>query len=206
MPPRDSSRAPSLFATPAGAAGEARAALLRGVNVNGKKISMADLRAIATALGWGAPTTLLNSGNLVYRSTGPSPAQDAALLHDAIARDVGIRSTIFVRTRPQLAAILEDCPLLVQAAENPSRLLVTLWDEHVTDDMRAAFTNAPVTNEQFVVGAQALYTWHPVGISASTVYDKAARASGHHITARNWSTMQKLLAQMVEHATLQPAS
>ncbi len=202
MPPRDSSRAPSPRATPA--AGEARVALLRGVNVNGKKISMADLRAIATALGWGTPTTLLNSGNLVYRSTGPSPDQDAALLHDAIVRDVGIRSTIFVRTQPQLAAILDACPLRAQAAENPSRLLVTLWDGEVTDDMRAAFTNAPVTNEQFVVGAHALYTWHPDGISASTVYDKAARAAGHHITARNWSTMQKLLAQMDAHATPQP--
>lgn len=167
---------------------------------------MADLRALATALGWGAPTTLINSGNLVYRSAGETPAQDATRLHEAIARDVGIRSTVFVRTQPQLAAILDACPLREQAAQQPSRLLITLWDEHVTADMLSVFTNAPVTVEQFVVGAHALYTWHPDGISASTVYDKAARAAGQHITARNWSTMQKLLAQLVAHATPDTAS
>lgn len=199
MPPRavrPKSAPVTTAATTAVAAGDARVALLRGVNVNGKNIAMADLRDIAAALGWGAPATLINSGNLVYRSNGGTPDDDALKLHEAIADRVGIRSTIFIRTEPELRAALTACPLRAQAAENPSRLLVTLWDAHVTPAMLQAFTDAPVTVEQFVVGAHALYTWHPDGISASTVYDKAARAMGHHITARNWSTMSKLLLRL----------
>jgi uncharacterized protein (DUF1697 family) len=173
-----------------------RVALLRGVNVNGKNIAMADLQAIALSIGLAAPSTLLNSGNLVYRSNGGSPQDDATRLHEAIANRVGIRSTIFVRTYDELVTMLRDCPLPEQAQDNPSRLLLTVWDEHVTPAMLEAFTTAPVTVEQFVLGPHALYTWHPDGISASTVYDKAARAAGMHITARNWNTMQKLVARM----------
>jgi uncharacterized protein (DUF1697 family) len=110
-----------------------------------------------------------------------------------------------VRTYDELGVMLRECPLQEEARLNPSRLLVTVWDEHVTPAMLAAFSNAPVTVERFVVGEQALYTWHPDGISASTVYDKAARAAGLHITARNWNTMQKLVARMESSAAKGPA-
>lgn len=180
---------------------EYRVALLRGVNVNGKNIAMADLQAIAASIGLASPSTLLNSGNLVYRSNGGAPQDEARQLHEAIAERVGIRSTVFVRTYDELVTMLRDCPLQEQAQLNPSRLLVTVWDEHVTPAMLAAFTTAPATVEQFVLGPHALYTWHPDGISASTVYDKAARGAGMHITARNWNTMQKLVARMDTAAT-----
>jgi uncharacterized protein (DUF1697 family) len=182
--------------TPSGSAHDFRVALLRGVNVNGKNIAMADLQAIALSIGLTAPSTLLNSGNLVYRSGGGSPQDEATRLHEAIAERVGIRSTVFVRTYDELVTMLRECPMPEQALHNPSRFLVTVWDEHVTPAMLAAFTTAPVTVERFVVGRHALYTWHPDGISASTVYDKAARAAGMHLTARNWNTMQKLVARM----------
>lgn len=191
MPPRT-----ARLAVPPVAPRDYRVALLRGVNVNGKNIAMADLQAMAVALGFGGPSTLLNSGNLVYHSSPGTPQDDATRLHDAIAERVGIRSTVFVRTYDELVTILQACPLQEEAQANASRLLVTVWDDHVTPDMLAAFTQAPVTVERFVVGAHAMYTWHPDGISASTVYDKAARAAGMHITARNWNTMQKLVTRM----------
>jgi len=45
-------------------------------------------------------------------------------------------------------------------------------------------------------GLLPLYLWLPDGVSASVPYEKTARALGDHLTARNWSTMQKLLALM----------
>ena len=44
-----------------------RVALLRGINVGrAKRISMGDLRALFTGLGYGDVRTLLNSGNVVF--------------------------------------------------------------------------------------------------------------------------------------------
>lgn len=190
MPPR--APAPGLPPEPT-----ARLALLRGVNVGGKQVAMADLRAIAAKLGFDQPGTLINSGNLVYRATsGASPADDAQRLHHALARELGVVCTVFVRTRAELAAVMQECPLRAEALANPSKLIVTVWDDQVTEAMREAFTQEPVTVERFVAGPRALYCWFPDGISASTAYEKATRRMGDHITARNWSTMTKLLARL----------
>lgn len=173
-----------------------RVALLRGVNVGAKKVSMAELRDVATALGFTQVSTLINSGNLVYAGSADTPAGDERRLHHAIDATLGVRCTVLVRTRDELAAVLRECPLQDEAARDPAKLVVTLWDATITPVMRDVFANAPVTVERFVVGARAIYCWMPEGISASVPYEKVVRTLGDHITGRNWSTMQKLLARL----------
>ena len=54
-------------------------ALLRGINVGkAKRIAMADLRALLEGLGHADVATLLNSGNVVFRSGKKIPAKIAA--------------------------------------------------------------------------------------------------------------------------------
>jgi hypothetical protein len=56
-------------------------ALLRSVNVAGQnQVAMAELRRFATDLGLADPRTLLQSGNLVFASTGKTPAALEKLL------------------------------------------------------------------------------------------------------------------------------
>ena len=51
-------------------------ALLRGINVGGhKKVAMSDLLALLKRLGFDDAKTLLQSGNLVFRTTGKTAAQ-----------------------------------------------------------------------------------------------------------------------------------
>ncbi len=192
-------RARPVSATPRTAAsGEdgARLALLRGVNVGAKMVAMPDLRRVAEEIGFRDVSTLINSGNLVYRSHGTTPAGDAARLHDALVTALEVRSTIFVRTRPQVAAMLAECPLPAEAAEAPAKLLVTVWREPVTDHALSQFVQAAQGDERFVRTSNALWCWLPHGISASKSYEIAARRLGERITARNWSTMNKLLERM----------
>ena len=61
-------------------------ALLRGINVGkAKRIAMADLRALLEDLGHTDVVTLLNSGNVVFRSGRKIPAKIAAEIAAAIA-------------------------------------------------------------------------------------------------------------------------
>lgn len=182
--------------TPPSPSPSPRVAFLRGVNVGAKKVSMAELRDVATALGFTQVSTLINSGNLVYGGSLDATAADERRLHDAIAASLGVRCAVLVRTREELADVLRDCPLQTEATRDPAKLVVTLWDATITPAMRDAFAQAPVTVERFVVGAHAIYCWMPEGISASVTYEKVSRTLGDHITGRNWSTMQKLLARM----------
>lgn len=157
---------------------------------------MADLRALALDLGFDNVTTLINSGNLLYTCVGSSPDEDEQTLHDAIAHTLGVRCTIFVRTRDQLAQLLAECPLHDEAARDPAKLVVTVWNGTTPRAALESFAATRLTVERFVLGPSALYCWLPDGISASVAYEKAARALGDHITGRNWSTMQKLLAKL----------
>ena len=81
-------------------------ALLRGVNVGGKaKLAMADLREIATGLGYDDIATYIQSGNLVL-STSKSASAVAKELAGAIASATSVQPAVMVRTRSQLAADL----------------------------------------------------------------------------------------------------
>ena len=73
-------------------------ALLRAVNVGAAgKVSMADLRALATALGFENPRTLLNSGNLVFGASGSADKMSAQLEREAKAR-LKLETDFVVRT------------------------------------------------------------------------------------------------------------
>lgn len=157
---------------------------------------MADLRDIAVGLGFGNVATLINSGNLLYTSTGDTCEREEQLLHDAIAHTLGVRCTVFVRTREQLTEMLDECPLRDEAARDPSRLLVTVWNAGTPRAALESFAATTLTVERFVLGPSALYCWMPDGLSASVPYEKASRALGDHITGRNWSTMRKLLTKL----------
>jgi uncharacterized protein (DUF1697 family) len=173
-----------------------RVAFLRGVNVGANKVSMPELRETAISLGFTDVSTLINSGNLIYGGSSDTTAIDEQRLREAIAGQLGVRCAVLVRTRDELATVLRACPLPTEAAADPAKLLVTLWDADTTPAMRDLFAQAPVSVERFVVNEHAIYCWLPNGVSASVPYEKAARALGDHITARNWSTMQKLLVRL----------
>jgi uncharacterized protein (DUF1697 family) len=60
-----------------------RVALLRAVNVGGRQIAMAELRALFDELGFSDAKTLLNSGNIVFTAGRKSDAQLERLLESS---------------------------------------------------------------------------------------------------------------------------
>jgi len=54
-------------------------ALLRAVNVGGRKLPMAELRALCADLGWSDVATYIQSGNLVFTAPGRAEGIEAEL-------------------------------------------------------------------------------------------------------------------------------
>src|SRR4051812_45464873 len=78
---------------------QAYVALLRGINVGGHAtVAMADLRALVTDLGYAEPRTLLQSGNLIFRSDARPTAELERNLEAAAAERLGLRTDFLVRT------------------------------------------------------------------------------------------------------------
>lgn len=174
------------------------AALLRGVNVGGQKVPMADLKAIVEDCGYHDARTLLNSGNVVFRAPRTTTATAASRIRAGLVKRLGVDTPVMVRTRDELARVLELNPMRQECAAHPTRFLVSIFDGPITADHAARITATPFTVEQAVVGEHAAYFSLPDGISASKPFDLLGRQLGTGVTSRNWNTMTKLLAIMTD--------
>jgi uncharacterized protein (DUF1697 family) len=174
-------------------------ALLRGVNVGrGNRVAMADLRAAAEGLGYRAVRTLLNSGNLVFAA---EPAPDhAERLERACREQLGLTSRITVLTAEALDAVIADNPFPQEAEAGPSRLLVTFPRVPAALPLLVPDPAIDWSPEKAALGARALYTWHPDGISAGRLAEVPHRAGKDDVTARNWATVLKLQAALAAMA------
>ena len=101
------------------------AALLRGINVGrAKRVAMADLRAIIEGLGCRDVRTLLNSGNVVFSSSGAA-GEIAARIERALVSRLGVESRVTVLTARELETVVADQPFGA-VVTNPSRLMVAV--------------------------------------------------------------------------------
>jgi uncharacterized protein (DUF1697 family) len=166
-------------------------ALLRGVNVGPTtKVGMAPLREVFADLGFDAIKTYVNSGNVVFSGRKAS----AAKIEKAIAAEFGFDVPVVLRTRDEIAAVVEANPL-ADVADNAARYLVLFGDGKV-DPKKAADLDADgFKPERFAIQGREAYLWLPGGVQNS----KLARALnekrfGVRLTGRNWRTVEKLLA------------
>src|SRR5512134_634232 len=100
-------------------------ALLKGINIAGhKRVAMADLRALVTRLGLADARTLLQSGNLVFRGDGRTPAQLERQLEAEIERRLGVETAFFVRTAREWGTVIARNPFADAARRDPGHLVV----------------------------------------------------------------------------------
>lgn len=176
-------------------------ALLRGINVGGnKKIKMAELREQLADLGLTDVKTLLQSGNVVFRSEETSGSRLEKLLTEETEKRLGVRCDYYVRNAKEWEAIVAANPFPAMAKEDPSHLLVVVTAaEPVAKDVEAV--QAAIKGPEVIgIGPQCLYITFPDGIGTSKIdrvpgYNKL-QAKG---TGRNWNTVLKIGELLKQH-------
>src|SRR5262245_59517957 len=97
-------------------------ALLRGINVGkAKRVAMSDLRKLVEKRGYSDVRTLLNSGNVVLKSSSADTAKASKRIEQALFDGTGVSARVLVVSAEELAAAVKENPLL-KVADNPSRL------------------------------------------------------------------------------------
>ena len=170
----------------------ARIALLRGINVGGHaKVAMADLRAMALELGLAEPQTLLQSGNLVFRSDAAAEALERKL-EEATAERFGFEVTYFLRDAAEWAKVIAANPFPGEAKADPGHLLVqflrTAPDAAAVAALRAAIRGPEIVRAH---GRHA-YITYPDGIGRSRLTGPMIETKLGPATGRNWNTVLKL--------------
>jgi uncharacterized protein (DUF1697 family) len=99
--------------------------LLRAVNVAGRnKVGMAELRDLLTDLGMKDVRSMLQSGNLVFRSDIGRLAGLESMLEETTQRRLGLKTDFLVRTGNDWRELVTDNPLREEAQRDPSHFMV----------------------------------------------------------------------------------
>jgi uncharacterized protein (DUF1697 family) len=177
-------------------------ALLRGINVGGnKKVPMAQLRRLVEGLGYERVRTYVQSGNVVFSDgEGETASAVARRLAHAIRDEFGFDVAVVVRSRDELAAVVEANPY-PQADEAPTTLHVIFLDAAIDPAGLADVDQAAFAPDEFVVRGRDVYVLTPGGIGRSKLAAKLTdKRLGGTATARNWRTVGRLLAMADEPA------
>lgn len=171
-------------------------AFVRGINVGGHhKIAMADLRKLLADLGFDRVTSLLQSGNLAFESGRQTGVRLERLLEKETETHLGMSVDYCVRSAAELGECIARNPFSKEARDDPSHLLAMFMKSAPSADNVAALQASIQGPELIACEGRQLYLVYPDGIGRSKVTGAVIeRKLGLRGTARNWNTLQKLIA------------
>ncbi len=196
------------------------AAFLRGVNVNGNKISMAALREAFVGMGFSDARTELNTGNVIFltravpedrtevdrhTNRAPSPSDDPTFrdlkkrIENGLKAAFGYDAPVFLRGVPELEA-LRDAAQALSVPEGCHLYLLLCGSAALPAELEALFASLPHgENESFLPAAGDAFWIVPKGETLSSPFGAKALGAArfrNQLTSRNWNTVEKVLGRM----------
>ena len=169
-------------------------ALLRSVNVGGRKVNMKALAALFTDLGYADVVTYIQSGNVAFTSPSRSAAGLEQAIEKGIERELGLDVRTLVRAKADLDRILRANPFL-RAKADPSKLHVTFLAAKPGAAAVRSLTDFDAGSDEFRVVGREVYVHCPNGYGTTkinnTFFEKRLNTVA---TTRNWNTVNKLAA------------
>jgi uncharacterized protein (DUF1697 family) len=169
--------------------------MLRGVNVGGRHtIAMDALRAVYEALGIRDAQTCVQSGNVVFKTSGRDQSRLAERLEDAIERRFGFRPRVILRSAVELKEIAAANPFVCRGAD-PGKVLIMFLAGAPDANARNKLLSIVAPPEELHAGARELHIYYPHGVGRAALspalIEKVLQTPG---TGRNWNTVTKMLA------------
>jgi uncharacterized protein (DUF1697 family) len=174
--------------------------LLRGINVGGqKKIHMETLRCVYETLGYTKVSTYLQSGNVVFESTGFTPSILVQQIEDQIDKTCGFHVPVFILQTDELHDVLTGNPYIKDRNVSPAVLHVTFLYQPPSDqDWDNLKTPSDIADE-FSLGKSVIYLYCPNGYGKTKLSTGFfERKLGILVTTRNWNTVNALYKLALE--------
>lgn len=169
--------------------------LLRGINVGGVKVLMADLKTMLEEIGMSDVKTLLASGNVVLESEIDDAVELKRVVEAALAETFGRKLTVLIRSMTQILALVDADPFRdVDVGPNP-RLNVTFLGDAVKGRLDLPWRLDDNSAVIFAIGDDAILSAHDADkMGTIEAMEIIGKTYGNDITTRNWNTVQKIAA------------
>ena len=157
-------------------------ALLRAVNVGGRKLLMTDLKSIADELGLADARTFIASGNLLFASEEREP-ELRDMLDTRLTGHMGKRVDVLIRTAAELADVVANNPFADQPGNRVGAIFLNR--PPAADALERVRHQA---DERMALGTREIFVHYPNGMGPSKLQIPAA-AEG---TMRNMNSVARL--------------
>lgn len=169
--------------------------MIRGINVGGKRIKMADLRDIYISMGFEHVKTYIQSGNVIFKSENRDPEYLAKTIREKILETFKYSVEVVIRSNDELKQVVEASPFkdkdekyvhVTFLSDNPSDKLIKEIDPSLISGIK--------DSEQFIIGSREIYLYLPEGYGRTKLnnnfFEKKLQLTA---TTRNWKTVNKLI-------------
>jgi uncharacterized protein (DUF1697 family) len=167
-------------------------ALFKGINVGGyNKLPMAELRMLATDLGFDGPKTYIASGNLIFGSDMDA-ARIEKILGETVEKRFGFHPFIIMRSVEALSASLGANPFSDRVTEG-KQLHLFFLDEPAARYDAEKLRQLAVESEDFALIGDVFYLFAPDGIGRSKLAEKMGPYFPKRMTARNLNSVKAII-------------
>jgi uncharacterized protein (DUF1697 family) len=165
-------------------------ALLRGINIGGRVIKMAELKILFEDLGLTQAQTVLQSGNVVFE--GGSAATRKQTIEDGLNKKFHYPAKVQVYSLPTLQKIVDACPFETSSEYHN---YVLFFENGLEQQLVTAANDLDMTNEEVRLGEGVVYWRVLKGLTLQSPLAKClvkAQYKNYH-TNRNINTLQKII-------------
>jgi uncharacterized protein (DUF1697 family) len=171
--------------------------MLRAVNVGGTSVIKMDaLREVYESLGLADVRTLLQSGNVVFRSGLTDRQRLVKRITQELERRFDLQVEVILRTLAEIASIIDRGPVLSPRADKSKLLVMFLSAVPGAAEQNALrkWHESKQLKELLELRGPEIYLYYPDGVGRSKLtnafIERKLDTSG---TARNWNTLAKLV-------------
>jgi len=172
------------------------AAFLRAINVGGHVVKMDRLKTLFETAGFGGIETFIASGNVVFESSKKNGASLERTLEAHLEKALGYPVATFVRSMPELAAIVDLQPFGRESLKPPDSIFVGFLRIAASKDMKRQVASLSNDVDTLVADGREIYWRARKGFSGSTIsYSVVEKLLRTEATFRNVNTPRRMAAK-----------
>ena len=170
-------------------------AFLRGVNVNGKTMKMAEACKALTDAGFTNVVSVLASGNLIFQSDKPQ-SELSGILEQALSEYYSDKVSLFVKSTDEVSAILSAVPFF---EDSELHIYAFICDPGFENILLDAFGKIVPCDQEAAAVSNGLFYWQcRKGATLDSGFSKilGRKNMKDKFTSRNIRTISKISAKM----------
>lgn len=170
-------------------------AILRGINVSGKKlIKMQDLKNALVELNFGNIETYIQSGNIVFEFEELDSIELEKMINDKIMEVFGFDVPVIVLTIDKLQNIIEKNPLNNNEKYKEEFIHITFLATKPVKFDTQSIVSKKIESEDIYFTDEAVYLYCPTGYGQTKMNNNLIESKLKvQATTRNWRTTNELL-------------